>query len=99
MKLEVGKSYVARNGEVYGPMRDDWKFGDLNWHVGGCGGLWSANGVFYYGKNTEFDLIREHNPKPEGPTLTMSLDLSDMRNEMERLNRATKAFLEEYDRD
>ena len=30
MKLEVGKAYVARNGEVYGPMRDDWEFGSLN---------------------------------------------------------------------
>lgn len=98
MKLEVGKSYVARNGEVYGPMRDDWHIGeDYTWHVLGGVGLWNSEGksLGYASR----DLIREHNPKPEGPTLTLSLDLSDIRNEMERLNRATKAFLEEYDRD
>ena len=99
MKLEVGKSYVARNGKVHGPMRDDWQLELYNWHVKGGGYLWDGDGKNYFGELPDLDLIREHNPKPEGPTLTMSLDLSDMRNAMERLNRATKAFLEEYDRD
>ena len=95
MKLEVGKGYVARNGEVYGPMRDYGHF----WGYSFVGHMWRADGSSHYGPDSHFDLISEHNTKPEGPTLTMSLDLPDMRNEMERLNRATKAFLEEYDRD
>ena len=95
MKLEVGKSYVSRNGVVYGPMRYYGNF----WGSDFVGLRWRADGSSHYGPDSHFDLIHEHKPKPEGQTLTMSLDLSDMRNEMERLNRATKAFLEEYDRD
>lgn len=97
MKLEVGKSYVARNGDIEKIIGND---GHMSFPFDGISGRsYTPNGSSHYGPDTKFDLIREHKPKPEGPTLTMSLDLSDMRNEMERLNRATKAFLEEYDRD
>lgn len=97
MILEDGKSYVTRNGEVVRIVKEHlfgtWRFyGDNGFH-------YNVNGFIFKDQWSDFDLIREHKPKPEGQTLTMSLDLSDMRNEMERLNRATKAFLEEYDRD
>lgn len=97
MKLEVGKSYVARNGNVV--TIEEFDEFEKYPYLGGNGEAYAENGDYCLGAETQLDLIREHNPKPEGPTLTMSLDLSDMRNEMERLNRATKAFLEEYDRD
>ena len=93
MKLEVGKSYVARNGDIEKIIGND---GHMSFPFDGISGRsYTPNGSERLFPESPFDLILEHNPKPEGPTLTMS----GMRNEMERLNRATKAFLEEYDRD
>lgn len=71
MKLEAGKSYRSREGEVFGPMREQqpnnglYTFTDGSQH-------WTTNGSYYDGLTHGHDLIEEVptvvNPEPDKQT-------------------------------
>lgn len=63
MKLEAGKTYVARNGDIVGPMEkceDAFTFDGV---------VWMPDGVRWM-LDEDRDLIAEHTPQPKDPTAT-----------------------------
>lgn len=61
IKLEVGKRYVARNGNVVGPLFHTKQYPDRltdkqgNWYAEEAGNYWQQ-----YGRNCPYDLIMEY---------------------------------------
>lgn len=73
MKIEAGRTYVARNGEKFGPMvrfpDGDWSGCAPYFHVEGGVEFWGYDGTNggIAGHDRELDLIAEWT---DGPTLT-----------------------------
>lgn len=59
-KLEVGKYYRSRNGDVYGPMLNDGSGDEFHFSVEFTGHWWKADGSFsVFGSSHDMDLIEE----------------------------------------
>lgn len=94
MKLEVGKSYVAANGDVVDIIE---RGGNPDYPmVGSNGEGYTDDGKYYFLISDCRDLIHEHTP--DKARLTISIDTTDMRAEMERVMRACQALIDEYDK-
>ena len=64
--------------------------------IGDDGEEYAEDGSYLIGGSGRYDLIREHTTEPA--SLSISIDTTDMRAEMERVMRACQAFIDEYDR-
>lgn len=67
MKLTFNTQYVARNGDVFGPL--DYSVGLGFWTDGN--GAWKDNGEYFIPGVPELDLLRVHTP-PTPPAFATS---------------------------